>query len=95
MRRTAPHTGNGHTQHPPPISAKRAQFLRVATPRLAAVVFEMEKLAMTADRNRHEIYDSDVAHIESKIGDAFTDLMERFRTGRRRPLVDFPDPHKE
>ena len=73
----------------PPISKKRAQFLKVAEPRLSAVLFEIEKLAMTADRNRHEIYDSDVEMIEERINASVKDLLERFRTGRRKPLVEF------
>ena len=73
----------------PPISKKREQFLKVAEPRLASVLFEIEKLAMTADRNRHEIYDSDVEMIEERVSAALKDCLERFRTGRRKPLVEF------
>ena len=76
-------------QPPRAISKKRAAWLKVAPPRLSNLLHDIEVLAITADRNRYDVDDSDVEKIIAKIQPAINGLFERFRTGRRKPLIEF------
>jgi hypothetical protein len=72
-----------------PMSKKRVAFKNVAEPRLANALQALEYLAMCADRTRYEIYDGDVALIRERLTAAVQDVISRYETGRRKPVVKF------
>jgi hypothetical protein len=44
---------------------------------------------MCADRTRYEIYDGDVTLIRERLTAAVQDVISRYETGRRKPVVTF------
>jgi hypothetical protein len=72
-------------------SAKRAAFKRVAEPRIANVVNTLGLLAICADQQRYEIYDTDVDYICEQVRQAAEDCIARFRAGTRKPVIKLPD----
>jgi hypothetical protein len=71
------------------MSKKRAAFKRVAEPRLANALIALEYLAACADPVRYEILPSDVETIREKLNSAVSDVVARYSTGKRKPVVEF------
>jgi hypothetical protein len=83
-----------HLRPVPPtgdMSIKRAAFKRVVEPRIANAVNDLELLAICADRNRYEIYDSDMEYICDQVRRAAEDCIARFQAGTRKPFISLPE----
>jgi len=74
-----------------PPTKKRAAFIKVAGPRVSNLLYNIEMLAICADRNRYEVYDTDGEKVREKVEPAIADLLDRFRTGRRKSFVEFDE----